>query len=169
MVSGESFFLSVQKKDLRISRDWVGDRWVDIEAKSDILSVITEAISAENKASLSAIAKDDKSEGVDMSNTEVSTSNKLNTIKEEKPDLANSVGSDTTPEEIALVNEKKTSALDDKGHDENHNNNGNNGDGSSEKLDAEATLTSEHDSKTSETLEVTEQDRKTLEPMEVMT
>ncbi|XP_060186921.1 uncharacterized protein LOC132616502 [Lycium barbarum] len=40
-VPGERMFLSIDRKNLRISRDWVGDRWVDIETNRDILSIIS--------------------------------------------------------------------------------------------------------------------------------
>lgn len=39
-VPGENLFLNVPKKDVRVSRDWVGGKWVDVEPKLDILSVI---------------------------------------------------------------------------------------------------------------------------------
>ncbi|XP_039055603.1 uncharacterized protein LOC120198335 isoform X2 [Hibiscus syriacus] len=42
---GENLFLNVHKKDLRISKDWDGDHWIDIEARQDILSLISDAIS----------------------------------------------------------------------------------------------------------------------------
>ncbi|OWM81355.1 uncharacterized protein LOC116190071 [Punica granatum] len=38
---GENLCMSLLKKDLRKSRDWVGDRWIDVQAKPDINSVIT--------------------------------------------------------------------------------------------------------------------------------
>lgn len=38
-------------KDLRISRDWVSDHWIDIESKPDVLSVITSAITTESMRS----------------------------------------------------------------------------------------------------------------------
>ncbi|XP_009764669.1 uncharacterized protein [Nicotiana sylvestris] len=40
-VPGERMFLNIDKKNLRISRDWVGDRWVDIETNNDILSMVS--------------------------------------------------------------------------------------------------------------------------------
>ncbi|KAI4366192.1 hypothetical protein MLD38_022102 [Melastoma candidum] len=48
---GENLFMSFHMKDLRISRDWVGDHWIDIESKPDILSVITSATTTDSKRS----------------------------------------------------------------------------------------------------------------------
>lgn len=40
---GEPRFLTIEKRDLRISRDWVDNRWVDIKPKPDILNYISTA------------------------------------------------------------------------------------------------------------------------------
>lgn len=36
--------MKVERKDLRISKDWVNNKWVDARPKPDILSVITSLI-----------------------------------------------------------------------------------------------------------------------------
>lgn len=54
MILGENLFLSVDKKNIRISKDWVGDQWVDIETHHDILSVITAIANQEIKISESS-------------------------------------------------------------------------------------------------------------------
>lgn len=41
LISGERMFLNIDRKNLRISRDWVGDQWVDIETNNDILSMVS--------------------------------------------------------------------------------------------------------------------------------
>ena len=38
--TGETLFLEIHKKDIRVSRDWVGDHWVDLETNPNILSSI---------------------------------------------------------------------------------------------------------------------------------
>ncbi|KAL8461658.1 hypothetical protein ACS0TY_032948 [Phlomoides rotata] len=38
---GEKRFMTVERKDLRISKDWIDNKWVDAIAKPDILSAIT--------------------------------------------------------------------------------------------------------------------------------
>nr|XP_043606857.1 uncharacterized protein LOC122578873 [Erigeron canadensis] len=37
---GESFFLELHRKDLRVSRDWLGDHWVELVTKPNILSIV---------------------------------------------------------------------------------------------------------------------------------
>lgn len=111
LVLGESLFLNVNKKDLRISRDWVGDQWVDIEDKPDILSVISDTISPENKVSLSStIANAVKSDGLDAC-IEVPITTKLDTVEEGKLNLASLTCSDTLPEDLDCVNEEKAPSL----------------------------------------------------------
>ncbi|KAL6990644.1 hypothetical protein U1Q18_008762 [Sarracenia purpurea var. burkii] len=40
---GNDQFLTLQRKNIRTSRDWVGNRWVDIKAKPDVLAHIPSA------------------------------------------------------------------------------------------------------------------------------
>ncbi|XP_038685984.1 uncharacterized protein LOC119985712 isoform X1 [Tripterygium wilfordii] len=99
---GENSFLNIHKKDLRFSRDWVGDRWIDIEEKPDILSHI-DAANPEIKNSMSSsIAKD-------ITSTEVFTDSKLEIVEEQKPHLAASASSSSLPEDIE--ENKKPSSL----------------------------------------------------------
>lgn len=68
MMLGENLCLTVQRKDLRISRDWVGDSWVDIDPKPEILSFVSSTVSLEAKVSLSStLAKDAKAKPIAMS------------------------------------------------------------------------------------------------------
>lgn len=87
-VSGESLLMKVRKKDLRTSRDWLGDRWVDIKAKPDITpTIFTSNNSFNPKLSTSpSMAKDADSVGLVNSCHEVLASNKSNEpdIVEEK-------------------------------------------------------------------------------------
>ncbi|KAL4566901.1 hypothetical protein LXL04_031027 [Taraxacum kok-saghyz] len=39
-IPSETLFLEIHKKDIRVSRDWVGDHWVDLETNPNILSSI---------------------------------------------------------------------------------------------------------------------------------
>ena len=91
MVLGENLFLNIQKKDLRISRDWDGDHWIDIEARPDILSVISAAISPdmETKVSMSSNAvMDAKVDGGTMQIEVIAAKTIPNVVEEEKPALA---------------------------------------------------------------------------------
>ncbi|CAI9087135.1 OLC1v1021129C1 [Oldenlandia corymbosa var. corymbosa] len=48
---GENKFLTLQKNDLRPSRDWIDEKWVEVAAKGDILSVISSLRSSSAEAS----------------------------------------------------------------------------------------------------------------------
>lgn len=101
---GENLFLDMHKKDVRISRDWVGNQWIDIQAKPDILSAISATTSPETKTSISLmINKDLASDLVAMSCVEVPTSAKPNTIEERKPEFALLSGSDSHLEATECV------------------------------------------------------------------
>ncbi|XP_071921707.1 uncharacterized protein [Coffea arabica] len=50
---GENKFLTLQRKDLRPSRDWVDNKWIEVKAKRDILSVIPSTVSCTLKLSMS--------------------------------------------------------------------------------------------------------------------
>ncbi|KAL2467080.1 Agenet domain-containing protein/bromo-adjacent-like proteiny (BAH) domain-containing protein [Abeliophyllum distichum] len=38
---GDNRFSAVERKNIRVSREWIGDKWVDIEGKPDILSFLS--------------------------------------------------------------------------------------------------------------------------------
>ena len=57
LFSGEDIFLICQRKSLRISKDWVGNQWVEIQAKLDILSVISLVRPQAKLTSCSVLAK----------------------------------------------------------------------------------------------------------------
>ncbi|KAG2678221.1 hypothetical protein I3760_12G133400 [Carya illinoinensis] len=111
---GESILLNVQKKDLRKSKDWMGDRWVDIQGKPDILSDLSATIGLDSKLSPSSnIAKDIKS-GVSMSCADSST--RFNIAVDEKLDLPAVASSDGLPEDMERVVDGKSPPLNDKGN-----------------------------------------------------
>ncbi|KAI4307885.1 hypothetical protein L6164_031014 [Bauhinia variegata] len=61
---GEGLLQELSKKDLRISRDWLGDRWVDVKGKPDIVSTVIAVNSSNAKPFVSPfIAKDVDSAG----------------------------------------------------------------------------------------------------------
>ncbi|KAL6520467.1 hypothetical protein OROHE_017055 [Orobanche hederae] len=41
---GEHKFLTVERKDIRVSKDWIGNQWADVKVKPDILSSITSSL-----------------------------------------------------------------------------------------------------------------------------
>lgn len=62
LVLGESLLLGIDKKDLRISKEWLGDQWINVEAKADIMSVISVPLSSSGiKPSMSSSTQEDLS------------------------------------------------------------------------------------------------------------
>ncbi|CAH9113701.1 unnamed protein product [Cuscuta epithymum] len=60
-IPGESLFLTAHSKNIRISKDWVGDHWVDIETPNpDIVSTITAIANQETKPSEPSLISNDK-------------------------------------------------------------------------------------------------------------
>lgn len=72
-LSGENLFMNFHVKDLRISRDWVGDHWIDIDPKTDILSLITSTITMDSKLSSysTTVMKDTQPDGIIAPETDV--------------------------------------------------------------------------------------------------
>lgn len=44
-MAGENRFLTVARKNIRVSRDWIDRKWVNIKAKPDILSFLSSIFS----------------------------------------------------------------------------------------------------------------------------
>lgn len=93
----------------------MGDRWVDIQGKLDILSALSATIGLDSKLSPSSnIAKDIKS-GVSMSCADSST--RFNIVVDQKLDLPAIACSDGLPEEdMERVIDNKLPSLNDKGN-----------------------------------------------------
>ncbi|CAN7114960.1 unnamed protein product [Brassica rapa subsp. narinosa] len=66
-IPGENLCLTVHRKDVRISRDWVGDSWVDIDPKPEILSLVASDASPKARLSMSStLANDAKAKPIAM-------------------------------------------------------------------------------------------------------
>lgn len=69
MLLGENLCLTVLRKDIRISRDWVGDSWVNINHKPEILAIVSSDIRPEANVSMSStLAKGAKAKPIAMPN-----------------------------------------------------------------------------------------------------
>ncbi|KAJ9672364.1 hypothetical protein PVL29_025831 [Vitis rotundifolia] len=131
-IPGENLFLNMHSKDLRISRDWVGNQWVDIEPKPDILSAIYAAISPDAKISTSLISSKDAA--VLCPKAPTST---MQNVVEDKLGLAAPVSSyGFFPEDMDCVNEMKQPSREDGGggNDADHVNDSHNNDNLDEAL-----------------------------------
>ncbi|CAK9155565.1 unnamed protein product [Ilex paraguariensis] len=93
-IPSENLFLNVDRKNLRISRDWVGDQWVDIEPNPNVLSTISEDVSPDTKLSVTSTIKEAKSDSFPMSSNEVPTNIKLGGAEEDTPKLDGLASSD---------------------------------------------------------------------------
>ncbi|KAJ4980904.1 hypothetical protein NE237_031741 [Protea cynaroides] len=105
---GEDMLSNFQRRSLRSSRDWVGNRWVDIEAKPDILSIISAAVSPGTKLSACAtMARATDSGGSAMSDREGPSASRLETVEEDNQEIAVLAGSDGMLENLKWVNSGK--------------------------------------------------------------
>ncbi|XP_042027896.1 uncharacterized protein LOC121775022 isoform X2 [Salvia splendens] len=59
---GENILKSVKKRNTRVSKDWVGEKWVDIMANRDILALVTSCLNAKPKVSLPESSGDRESD-----------------------------------------------------------------------------------------------------------
>ncbi|KAF8409716.1 hypothetical protein HHK36_005795 [Tetracentron sinense] len=111
---GEDAFSTFQRKNLRNSRDWVGNRWVDIKEKLDILSAISAAVSrlspSTKLSTCWTIAKAAESGSPAISDCEVPMTFILDTVQE----FAGSAGSNDL-ENVKWVNSRKRPWIKDKG------------------------------------------------------
>lgn len=113
---GESLLLKVHKKDLRISREWLGDQWINIEAKPHVVSVVSATFVSGSKPSLSsAIGKDVKSDGLASSSIEAPVSTDHDIVEEENLNGTASASSDGLLKIADWVNGDKSPSLKDSG------------------------------------------------------
>ncbi|KAK8949525.1 hypothetical protein KSP39_PZI004988 [Platanthera zijinensis] len=69
-IPGEDFFLSCQRKNVRLSNDWSGNSWIMIDAKPDILSQLSSVSPVAKPMASSVLAKASESDCSSMSNRE---------------------------------------------------------------------------------------------------
>ncbi|XP_073047927.1 uncharacterized protein [Primulina eburnea] len=85
---GENLHLNIELKNLRVSRDWVGGRWVDIKPNPNVLGVISAASVDTKLSKSSAFSKERKSHNSTTSCQKLVTTHKLSAVFEEIPDLS---------------------------------------------------------------------------------
>ncbi|GMJ10408.1 hypothetical protein like AT5G55600 [Hibiscus trionum] len=98
---GENLFVNRHKKDLRISRDWDGDLWIDIEARPDILSLISDAISPDMDTKISMSTTPVMDTKLDGGTIPVKAVTAKTITEGEKPELAFQDCSDNLEEETS--------------------------------------------------------------------
>ncbi|KAK2999711.1 hypothetical protein RJ639_023809 [Escallonia herrerae] len=119
-IPSENLLLTVNRKNLRVSRDWAGDRWVDVRANPNILSAISTAIIPDAKLSLtSMISVDPKSDGFPTLCNAIPTNTKLSMVEEEKLEVAG-LASDIPPTDMECTKKEKLLLVEDNGDGENN-------------------------------------------------
>ncbi|VFQ73431.1 unnamed protein product [Cuscuta campestris] len=106
-IPSEDLFLSVDSKNIRISKDWVGDRWVDIETNRDIVSIIIGNAAKETKLSESTLK--DANETPDFDET------KHTTMEDGDAFPKTIMPTDGISEDLGLVNDYDQETVDDRG------------------------------------------------------
>lgn len=86
---GEERFLKVEKKNIRISRDWINNRWVDIQGKPDICSYLSSnARSSIRMSANSAVVDGSMSDCSAILESKASTIAKVEVAKKVEPELS---------------------------------------------------------------------------------
>lgn len=155
---GESLQVTVHKKDLRISRDWLGGTWINIKAKPDITPTILTTNSFNTNLTMSpSLAKDADSVGFANSCHEVPAGEKSNEpdIVEEKL-VCNGVAEDKVSFEDDKPLSEKSTDIEDNGsnNDKDNNENGDNKNGNEHIDVVEVIVTSGADCKGVELMDV---------------
>ncbi|KAA8537278.1 hypothetical protein F0562_027035 [Nyssa sinensis] len=91
---GEDRFLILQRKNIRTSRDWIGNKWVDIKAKPDILSYISSVVSPSMKHPMCSTLAEASECGVSaFVDHKVLTNSKIEALGKDKEQLPGSATS----------------------------------------------------------------------------
>ncbi|KAG4956344.1 hypothetical protein JHK82_042050 [Glycine max] len=86
---GEERFLKVEKKNIRISRDWINNRWVDIQGKPDICSYLPSNVRSSIRMSANSAAVDaSMSDCSAILESKASTIAKVEVAKKVEPELS---------------------------------------------------------------------------------
>lgn len=101
-VLGENLFLNVHGKNLRASRDWVGNEWVDVEANGNIVSAISAAIISDAKLSATCTIDEDKADDFPTLGHMQVIDAEAKIAKEEKLELDCSAPQDSCPENVKV-------------------------------------------------------------------
>ncbi|KAK7276948.1 hypothetical protein RIF29_18097 [Crotalaria pallida] len=167
---GEGLVMKVCKKDLRISRDWLGDQWINIKAKPDITSTVFEVNSFNTKLPKSpSTAKDIDSVGFANSCHDVPVGNKSNEpdIVEEKPVCCEGFAEDVDQVRDNNPSPQNCTQVDDvEIHGGSDNDNNGDNDRKDNKDDADHQDVN-NDDRDMEVVETSEKDCTSAEPMEV--
>lgn len=114
--SGENLLSTFQRSNLRSSRDWIGNHWVDIKSKPDIVSLVSAAVSPSLKLSTCSTTTNGANVcGSAISRPEVPSSFKLDKVEEDMRELDGPAGSNKLSDNMEWVNFEKRPLIEDKG------------------------------------------------------
>lgn len=155
---GEGLLRTVCKKDLRVSRDWLGDRWVDIEPKPNVASTISAVNSSSTKFSVPpSTTKDVDSSGVVISCQDVPGIEKSNELNDAAEDANRAIDNKPPSQETSVEvveTEQHGSCDNEDNHDDDKDNKEENDGDDNDARDMEVLGTSGEDSKVMEPMEV---------------
>ncbi|KAI4296031.1 hypothetical protein L6164_036021 [Bauhinia variegata] len=127
---GEEKFVTLEKKNIRVSRDWVGNRWVDIPRKPDICSYLSSDVGSRRK-----LPTDSALVGVSVSDGSVILGSRLPSIQVKVEPEYGLDASDDLERMKRLTLSKLLHAIDeDKGDDSGDGSDGGTDEDSKEKL-----------------------------------
>lgn len=89
-------------QNLRASRDWVGNEWVDVEANGNIASAISAGIISDAKLSATSTIDEDKSDDLPTLGHMQVVDAEVKISKEEKLELDCSAPKDSSPENVKV-------------------------------------------------------------------
>lgn len=89
---GEDKVLSVQRQNVRDSKDWVGNKWVDVRGNPNILSYVSANVKSSLKSSMCSAINEALGDGnTALPEQEVLTASKIEAVEEGKQELADLV------------------------------------------------------------------------------
>ena len=96
--------MTIEKKNIRKSRDWVGNRWVDIKAKPDILSCTPSIVGPSMNQPMSSILVPTPGHGgSEEADHEVRTNVELEAVEEDELQLPGLATSDALENVISYT------------------------------------------------------------------
>ncbi|KAK9268252.1 hypothetical protein L1049_010695 [Liquidambar formosana] len=111
---GEDKFQTLRKNDIRTSRDWVGNTWVDVKARPDIICDISATVSPGMKLPMSStMGEASECGGSALLDHKVPIASKLEAVEEDKQELHGLLTSDDLLENVKQVNLRKQSCIGD--------------------------------------------------------
>ncbi|XWS15456.1 hypothetical protein CRYUN_Cryun34aG0002500 [Craigia yunnanensis] len=104
---GEDKFLTVMRKNTRTSKDWVDNRWVDINGRPDILSYLSPDMSPIMNSTCLAIVEASGFGSIASREHKVLTTSKLKVVKEDEQELPGPASCDDPKDVNAMKVEKR--------------------------------------------------------------